>query len=233
MKRFFLNLYQKLKISVCLFLIYQVQLENLHNKQSQNQLAYEYGQELQIMAGIELNLVLLNQSDFFEVVRNKKHEIASMSWSISKTPAYWQHYHSDNAHRTQTNNITNTDDKKLDALIMSYRKEINIKKRIKLSLEIQQRLHDICSFIPTFMVPYFRQAYWLWWRLPEDYATKKSDNAFDAFNAEFGGLFWLDKKLEKDIKTAMQSGKKLFPTTIIDKKYAPKRLMRRKTGKNK
>ena len=31
-------------------------------------------------------------------------------------PSYWQGWHSDNAHNPQTNNITNTDDPKLDQL---------------------------------------------------------------------------------------------------------------------
>ena len=55
--------------------------------------------------------------------------MTSLGWAGARlfVQAYWQGFHSDNAHKPQTNNITNTDDPELDKLIIvivtpSYRK---------------------------------------------------------------------------------------------------------------
>ena len=170
-------------------------------------------------AGIDLQLEALDSAADYKKIIEKKHEIAWMQWSTSYRPSYWQGYHSDNAHKPQTNNITNTDDKELDELIMKYRDSYNESERINLSHIIQQKLHEEGSFVPAFMYPYVRQAYWRWWRLPEVSGTKWSDSIFEPFDSSTGGLFWYDEKLHKETLNAMKKGIKLEPVTIIDKTY--------------
>jgi len=77
-------------------------------------------------AGIEFKLELLDSSASFKKILEKKHDIAWMGWSTGLRPAYWQHFHSENAHKTQTNNITNTALPELDAVIMEYRSAVDI-----------------------------------------------------------------------------------------------------------
>ena len=143
--------------------------------------------------------------DFFkkEITRfkkflEKKHDVAWMGWSTGLRPSFWQHYHSFNAHKSQTNNITNTDDPELDKLIDAFRNSLDEEERIQLSLHIQEKLQEIGAFVPTFMVPYVRQAYWRWWRLPEIPGTKHSGDLFDPFGTSSGGLFWYDKDLHEE-----------------------------------
>lgn len=165
-------------------------------------------------AGLELQLKLMDGATAFKSILEKQHQIAWMGWSTSVIPSYWQGYHSDNAHRSQTNNITNTDNKELDKLIMEYRNEFNDEKKQALSRKIQKFIHDLCVFVPTFKIPYFRLAYWSYWQLPEVPATKTSRGAFEPFGIK-GGLFWLDKGLKKEIK----KGKTGAPSVIVDKTY--------------
>jgi len=179
-----------------------------------------------LKAGIELKLDKLDGAANYKKVMEKKHDVAYWGWSTNERPSYWQVYHSDNAHKSQTNNITNTDDPELDKLINKYRNSISEKERIELSLIIQEKLHEICAYVPTFMMPFGRQGYWRWWRLPEIPATKNSetsfyldDSAFDPFGANLGGRFWFDEKLYKDIIKKMKNGIKMDPVTIIDKTY--------------
>ena len=101
----------------------------------------------------------------------KKHDVAWSGWSTSLRPQSWEHFHSINAHKGQTNNITNTDDAEMDRLIDDYRDSLDEDERIELARRIQTRVHEIGAFVPTFMVPYFREVYWRWWRLPEPPAT--------------------------------------------------------------
>ncbi len=165
-------------------------------------------------AGIELQLQKLDPATAFKKILEKKHTVAWMGWSTSLRPQYWEHFHSVNAHKVQTNNITNTDDAEMDRLIDAYRNSIDENERIELSKKIQVRIHEIGAFVPTFMVPYVREAYWRWWRLPDPPGTRHSDTLFDPFGSSTGGLFWLDKSLQEQTKKAMKA-KETFPQQII------------------
>ena len=170
-------------------------------------------------AGIELRLQKLDSAASFKKFLEKKHDIAWMGWSTNLRPSYWQCVHSDNAHKTQTNNITNTDNPEIDILVDQYRNSLDEDTRIKLSKRIQQKIHQEGAFIPTFKIPYFRQAYWRWWSLPKIRGTKFSDSLFDPFGSTTGGFFWFDKKKYEETKKAMKSGEKFPETVIIDKMY--------------
>ncbi len=170
-------------------------------------------------AGIELRLQRMDPSALFKKILEKKHDTAWMGWSVSLRPQYWEFFHSANAHKPQTNNITNIDDPEIDALIDSFRNSLEVEERIKLSREIQQKAHEAGVFVPTFMTPYVRLGYWRWWRLPEIPGTKKSEDIFDPFSSLTGGLFWFDKALYEETKKGMKRSASFEPVTIIDKRY--------------
>jgi len=170
-------------------------------------------------AGIELKLQKLDPSAAYKKVLEKKHDVAWSGWSTSLRPQYWEHFHSTNAHKPQTNNITNTDDSRMDKLIDAYRNSLDEEERINLSVKIQEKIHEIGAFVPTFMVPYAREAYWRWWRLPKVPGTKHSDSLFDPFSSSSGGLFWYDEKLYEETKKATKKKKMFPPLTLIDKTY--------------
>jgi microcin C transport system substrate-binding protein len=170
-------------------------------------------------AGVELKLEKLDPSAMFKKFLEKQHDVAWMGWSTSMRPSYWQGWHSDNAHKPQTNNITNTDDPALDALIDRYRESLDEQERIRLSKQIQNKIYDICAYVPTFMVPYVRIAFWRWLQLPEGYGTRMSEDLFDPFSASVGGLFWMDPDIRDQTITAMKQDVQLTPGTIKDTRF--------------
>lgn len=172
-----------------------------------------------LKAGVELLLERLDSTAMFKKILEKKHEVAWMGWSTNIRPSYWQGWHSDNAHKPQTNNITNTDDPVLDELIDLYRASLDEKERVKLSLTIQQAIHETGVFVPTFMVPYVRLGYWRWLELPDFHGTKRSDYLFDPFSSTTGGLFWINAKKKEETLTALKKGKVFQPVVIVDKRF--------------
>ncbi|CCK80394.1 extracellular solute-binding protein [Desulfobacula toluolica] len=172
-----------------------------------------------LKAGIELLLERLDSTAMFKKFLEKKHDVAWMGWSTNIRPAYWQGWHSDNAHKPQTNNITNTDDPLLDELIDKYRATLNQEERITLSLNIQKVIHEIGAFVPTFMVPYVRQAYWRWLELPEFHGTKRSDSLFDPFSVTTGGLFWMNTDKKDQTLKAMKNDIQFEPVVILDEQF--------------
>ena len=170
-------------------------------------------------AGIELNLMVLDPSTWFKKISESKQEAVVLGFSTGMRPRYWQSWHSDNAHKPRTNNITNTDDPELDKLIDRYRNSLDEEERIALSHQIQEMIHEIGAFVPTTMRPWVREAYWAWWRLPNPPGTKESGSLFSAFDSSVGGVFWFDQAIYDEIKAAMKKKKKFNPITITDKTY--------------
>ncbi len=170
-------------------------------------------------AGIELNLQLLDDMACYKKVMEKHYDVAYWGWSTSLRPQFWEGWHSDNAHKPQTNNITNADNPELDNLIDRYRNSLEKKERIALAWRIEALIHEDGSYVPTFMVPYFRDVYWRWWRLPEPPATRSSDSLFSPFSSQFGGLFWFDPDLYKETEQARREGKTFPPVTRKDTTY--------------
>lgn len=170
-------------------------------------------------AGLELRLQRLDPSSHYKKIIEKKHDVAWSGWSTSLRPQYWEHFHSVNAHKPQTNNITNTDNPEMDRLIEAYRQSLDEEERKKLSRQIQAKIDEIGCFVPTFMVPYIRQGAWRWWRLPDVLGTKHTGDLFAPFDSATGGLFWFDKTLYDETKKAMKK-KQPFPSeTVVDKTY--------------
>ena len=172
-----------------------------------------------LKAGVEIVLERLDATSMFKKFLEKKHDVAWMGWSTNMRPSYWQGGHSDNAHKPQTNNITNTDEPELDALIEKYRASLDQEERIALSLKIQSVIHDTGAFVPTFMVPYVRLGYWRWLQLPEFHGTRRSDSLFDPFSSTTGGLFWIDDKKKEETMNALKNKTGFKPVVIKDETF--------------
>lgn len=171
-------------------------------------------------AGIELALQLLDPSAAFKQILENKHQAAWMGWSGGGlSPRYWQFYHSDNAHKPQTNNVTNTDNPMIDAKIAAYRAATDKASRVKLAHELEQLVFEQGSVIPTFKVPYTREAFWRWLKLPPFYGTRTSDSLFDPMGSS-GGLFWIDEATRRQVEQAKSRGQALPPLHITDQRWA-------------
>ncbi|MCK5884019.1 MAG: ABC transporter substrate-binding protein [Bacteriovoracaceae bacterium] len=168
-----------------------------------------------LKAGIKLDLKMLDGAASFKTMLEKQHQVAWLGMGAGMIPRYWQYFHSDNA-KKQTNNFTNTNDKELDKLIMSYRNEFSDKKKHKLSQKIQQKIHDLGEFIPTTAVPYFRQGYWSWMKFPK------------VLGKRFGGITdygvaWIDQDLKKKVMKMKKRGRPYKKAqTIINKEFKAK-----------
>ena len=167
-------------------------------------------------AGVELNLRLLDPSTWGNQVGEKNYQMVFLRFGTGLTPSYWQHYHSDNAHKPQTNNLTATDDPELDRLIDEYDAAADIDTRLRLSHQIQQIVHDKAGFIPAYKMPYLREAYWRWIKTPEGYGVRTSTEIADPFSS---GLFWIDEDVKRETLEARAAGRAFEPVTIVDETW--------------
>lgn len=177
-------------------------------------------------AGLELKLRKMDAAASFKSVLEKKHEIWWGALVGGSWPQYWSQFHSDNAHIPQTNNFTNTDDPEMDKLVETFRDSVNGEQRVKLAHQIQQLIHDQAAWIAGLDVPYIRNAYWRWVKLPEVPGTRLLGNrapyVFDyngAFEVSDGGQLWIDKNMKKETLKAKKKGKSYPAVTRIDKTF--------------
>lgn len=170
-------------------------------------------------AGVELVLRKMDSAASFKSVLEKKHDAWWGGLIGGRKPQYWGQFHSENAHKSQTNNFTNTDDSKIDTMIDAYRSAMKTDERIKLAHALQQRIHDLGAWIPRLDTPYIRIAYWQWIQFPDVPGTRMGGPAISAFDLSQGGLFWIDKKLKKTTLTARKKGTTFTPVTRIDETF--------------
>jgi microcin C transport system substrate-binding protein len=104
----------------------------------------------------------------------------------------------------------------MDAWIDQYRSELDKSVRVDLAHKMEQKLYDSGAQIPTFKVPYTREAYWRWIRLPKGYATKTSGEVIDAMGS---GLFWIDVDEKNRIRALRRDGGSMPPSTIVDETW--------------
>ena len=173
-------------------------------------------------AGVELNLRKMDSAASFKSALEKNHEIWWGALGGGRWPQYWGQFHSLNAHKAQTNNLTNTDDPEMDRLIEAYRSAMFTEDRVSLAHQIQQLIHDQSAWIPSLDVPYERVAYWRWIRLPEVPGTRIGGTGvspFDyngTFDTSDGGLFWIDTETKKETLSARKKDINFTPVTRID-----------------
>lgn len=170
-------------------------------------------------AGIELNLQLLDPATWGTQVGEKKFQIVVLTFSPNTfAPSFWQGYHSDNAHIPQTNNITNTDIPELDALIDEYDAATDLATRVPLAHRIEEIIWDNASMIPLYEIPFIRETFWRWLELPEQHATRTSNEVFEPVGSEpfVGGLFWIDEDAKAETQHARAEGRRFEPVDIVD-----------------
>ncbi len=172
------------------------------------------------LAGLNLDLNLIDGSSMFKYVLEKKHDISFHNMGTSDIPAYWEYFHSANANKPQTNHFTNFSTPELDNLITEYKNEFDIDKKRAISRQIQQVITDANVIVPGYMVPYARSGYWRWMKLPKNVATKQTGYLFHGWGfAQTLSTFWIDEKAKKETKSAMKLGGTFEPVLLIDETY--------------
>ncbi len=169
-------------------------------------------------AGLQFRVEILDGSTGWKKVQEKQHEIHFSAFGVAPEmyPRYWETYHSVNAYdqafledgsvnpdrkpKTQTNNLMLIAIPKLDKLIEQYDSSEDAKEMQKIAYEMEQILYDDATFIPGFILPFYRTASWSWVHSPDDYNVKLSTTFGEYF------LHWMDVEEKETIMSARKKG---------------------------
>lgn len=174
--------------------------------------------------GLELRLQLLDSAASFKQMLEKKHQLAWMAWGTSGVaPRYWEHFHSENANKTQTNNISNHANPAMDELITQFEESGNLSERVALAHKLEQMVYDAAVVITRTKVPFTREAAWRWIELPEGHGTRHSVALFNSQAPSQmytgGGLFWINEEKKEEILESKRKGETLDELVIVNETY--------------
>jgi len=146
-------------------------------------------------------------------------------------PRYWETYHSVNAYdvpwlpdgsqnpdrnlKPQTNNLQSIANRELDIRIEAFRAGDDVEEMRRLAFEMEEILHEDGSFVPGFVVPFIRSAFWRWVKWPEDFNVKLATDYTEYH------LFWMDEQVRE---ATLKSRRNSETLPVIDEVFDQYRL---------
>lgn len=163
--------------------------------------------------GLDINILALEPTSTYKQVMEKQHQITFSGWNSSLPyPRYWEGFHSDNANRPQTNNISNTANPEMDELIEQYRNSTDLAEKRDMAHQLEQMVYEEAAFVPGYKVPFYRVAFWAWIHFPEHFDVPLSDSPGEH------GLYWIDlEEKERILQERRQGESRPSEVLIFDK----------------
>ena len=82
--------------------------------------------------------------------------------------------------------------------------------------QMEELLYEDGSFVPGFVIPFLRTAYWRWIRWPDDFNVKIATTAGEYH------LYWIDPTREEETRNARRSGATFEPLDRVYDQYQVK-----------
>jgi microcin C transport system substrate-binding protein len=125
--------------------------------------------------GINLNLRLITPETEFQMVSQRRFQMALMAWSGSAFPDLETTWQSSLADVDNTNNITGFKNARVDELLKEYDGMFAIEDRIRTIREIDGILANAYQYVLLWDAPSIRVLYWNKFGTPPGYLTRTGD----------------------------------------------------------
>ncbi len=168
--------------------------------------------------GLELTIEILDGTTAWRKVQEKNHDIAFTAFGtfVEMYPRYWETWHSKNAGKPQTNNLCNLNVPAMDKLIDQYDASDDAELMKRLAHQMEEMIADEACFVPGFVMPFYRSAYWRWVQYPDDFNVMTSETAGEWW------MSWIDEDIKRETLEARQSGRTFPPQVRVFDQYKPK-----------
>lgn len=177
-----------------------------------------------LLAGLDINLEMMEATQLYKKVDQKNHEMVMVGWAAQPPyPRFWEYYHSDNAWKIgpdgkkqvvpDTNNVTMTADAEMDPIIDRQRNARTEEEMQALCYQLQEMVVAKACAIPGWDSPFYRYASWRWICWPKDGNVKASQLPLDSF------VYWIDEDKKKETLDAMREGRSFGETTRVYDQY--------------
>jgi len=182
---------------------------------------YMFGDLLSILkqeavkAGLEIRIEILDFTACWKKVQEKHHELALTTFfeNDSPHPRYEDIFHSQYAHKTQNNNITNLASPQIDRLIEHYQMAEDMPTMTHLAHRIEEAIHAEAVFVPGYMQPYYRYGFWRWVRFPKNFNVRRSKYPVEHF------IHWINPTMKAETLRAEAEGSTFPPQILVFDQY--------------
>lgn len=186
-----------------------------------------------LQAGLRFRIEVLDGTAAWKKVQEKQHDIQFTAFNVGPEmyPRYWETYHSVNAFdqaflpdgspnperrpKVQTNNLQLIANRELDRLIERYRASEDADEMRELAFAMEEILFEDASFVPGFVMPFYRVAAWRWARWPEHFDVRLSRDPLQYF------LGWIEPGERQRVLAARRSGERFEPIIEVHDRHRP------------
>ncbi len=161
-------------------------------------------------AGVDVRLRLLEPGTAFERGLERKYEMTLTSRTAGLYPAPRQYLHSEFAAETNNNNVWGFGTSEVDELILIYEEDLDFEDRLAAVERIDEIVSEEAIYIPFWMAPYIRVAYWDYVQFPEFFFPRRTQQASDYMT------YWIDPDRRATLEAAIQSNTALPVPENID-----------------
>ena len=186
-----------------------------------------------LQAGLLFRVEVLDGTAAWKKVQEKQHDIQFVAFNVGPEmfPRYWETYHSVNAYdrpflpdgspnperrpKAQTNNLLLIANRELDALIERYRASESAEEMRQLAFQMEEILHEDASFVPGFVMPFYRTAAWRWARWPEHFDVRISRDPLEYW------LGWIEPGKREQVLAARRSRERFEPIIEVYDRHRP------------
>jgi len=172
-------------------------VEVLYSSKTSEPFLTIYQEELR-RVGIALNLRLVTSETLFQLLMQRRFDVASMGWGGLVFPNPETMWHSSLADVNNNNNITGFKHTRVDELLVAYDREFDQRKRVEIIREVDGILANAHHYILEWDAPFQRIAFWNKFGYPEGHLTRVGDSR------DIVSLWWRDPRKEQELVRAMR-----------------------------
>ena len=163
--------------------------------------------------GINLNLRLITPETEFQMVSQRRFQMALMAWSGSSFPDLESTWQSSLADVDNSNNITGFKNARVDELLNAYDGMFAIEDRIRTIREIDGILANAYQYVLLWDAPSIRILYWNKFGTPAGYLTRTGDY-YMAHQ-----MWWVDPARDASLQKALRDSSVKLDIGPTDNRY--------------
>jgi microcin C transport system substrate-binding protein len=156
--------------------------------------------------GINMNLRLVTPETQFQLINERRFQIANLGWGGLLFPNPETSAHSSLADVDNTNNIVGVKNERIDDLLVDYDRSFDQEERIGIIQEIDGILADTRGYVLSWNGPFYRIAYWNKFGMPESGWARSADMLGTGNGPGLVHMWWIDPEKERDLAAARADG---------------------------
>ncbi len=169
--------------------------------------------------GINLNLRLVTPETQFQIVNERRFQMAMMGWGALLFPNPETSFHSSLADVENTNNITGFKNARVDEICKKYDTMFDVGERVQAIREIDGLIANDYQYVLLWYGPFSRVLYWNKFGMPEGYLSRTGDYFGAGSGPGIPQLWWGDGARQAKLEQALRDPSVKLEVGQVESRY--------------